>query len=42
MWLQSHDMSHGVFMKDTRWIYKLHIDFRVGLFIASIDHEDFV
>ena len=29
-------------MKDIRITYVLYINIRIGLFIASIDHEDFV
>ena len=29
-------------MEDMRLTYKLYMDIRVGLFIISMDHEDFV
>ena len=29
-------------MENIRWMHRLHMDIRVGLFIAGMDYEDFV
>ena len=29
-------------MENIRWMYRLYMNIRVGLFIAGMDYEDFV